>query len=72
LPIRKLPAATAEITGDFHLFPASNDIPALSHVFIKILEFSYLGYFRFLRCSPFDEYKLWKRQVDTGKGELIK
>ncbi|KAJ8316995.1 hypothetical protein KUTeg_004899 [Tegillarca granosa] len=23
---------------------------------------------RFLRCSPFDEYKVWKRQVDTGKG----
>ncbi|XP_033756052.1 transcription termination factor 2-like isoform X3 [Pecten maximus] len=22
---------------------------------------------RFLRCSPFDEYKVWKRQVDTGK-----
>lgn len=21
---------------------------------------------RFLRCSPFDEYKVWKRQVDTG------
>lgn len=22
--------------------------------------------FRFLRCSPFDEYKLWKAQVDNG------
>ncbi|XP_067657488.1 transcription termination factor 2-like isoform X2 [Haliotis asinina] len=22
---------------------------------------------RFLRCSPFDEYKVWKRHVDTGK-----
>ncbi|KAL3865169.1 hypothetical protein ACJMK2_006788 [Sinanodonta woodiana] len=22
---------------------------------------------RFLRCSPFDEFKVWKRQVDTGK-----
>ncbi|OWF46662.1 transcription termination factor 2-like [Mizuhopecten yessoensis] len=22
---------------------------------------------RFLRCSPFDEYKVWKQQVDTGK-----
>ncbi|KAK3095192.1 hypothetical protein FSP39_011239 [Pinctada imbricata] len=22
---------------------------------------------RFLRCSPFDEYKVWKRQVETGK-----
>lgn len=21
---------------------------------------------RFLRCSPFDEYKLWKAQVDNG------
>ncbi|XP_053407442.1 transcription termination factor 2-like isoform X2 [Mercenaria mercenaria] len=21
---------------------------------------------RFLRCTPFDEYKVWKRQVDTG------
>ena len=24
---------------------------------------------RFLRCSPFDEYKLWKRQVDNKSGE---
>lgn len=23
--------------------------------------------FRFLRCSPFDEYKLWKKQVERGK-----
>lgn len=23
-------------------------------------------FFRFLRCSPFDEYKLWKAQVDNG------
>ncbi|XP_041370526.1 transcription termination factor 2-like [Gigantopelta aegis] len=22
---------------------------------------------RFLRCSPFDEFKVWKRHVDTGK-----
>lgn len=22
--------------------------------------------YRFLRCSPFDEYKLWKAQVDNG------
>ncbi|KAK3610427.1 hypothetical protein CHS0354_016603 [Potamilus streckersoni] len=22
---------------------------------------------RFLRCSPFDEFKVWKKQVDTGK-----
>lgn len=21
---------------------------------------------RFLRCSPFDEYKVWKAQVDNG------
>ena len=34
---------------------------------------------RFLRCSPFDEYQVWRRQVDnksgidnTGSGELIK
>ena len=27
LPIRKLPATTAEITGDFRRLPASNDIP---------------------------------------------
>ena len=25
-------------------------------------------FFRFLRCSPFDEYKLWKRQVDNRSG----
>ncbi|XP_059160044.1 transcription termination factor 2-like [Physella acuta] len=24
---------------------------------------------RFLRFSPFDEYKVWKRHVDSGKGE---
>ncbi|KAK6185605.1 hypothetical protein SNE40_007803 [Patella caerulea] len=23
---------------------------------------------RFLRCAPFDEYKVWKRNVDTAKG----
>jgi hypothetical protein len=27
LPIRTLPATTAEITGDFRRLPASNDIP---------------------------------------------
>jgi hypothetical protein len=27
LPIRKLTATTAEITGDFRWLPASNDIP---------------------------------------------
>lgn len=25
---------------------------------------------RFLRCSPFDEFKLWKRQVDNKSGAL--
>jgi hypothetical protein len=30
LPIRKLPAATAEITGDFRRLSASNDIPVIS------------------------------------------
>ncbi|XP_071090765.1 transcription termination factor 2-like [Haliotis cracherodii] len=24
---------------------------------------------RFLRCSPFDEYKVWKKHVDTGKSQ---
>ena len=26
---------------------------------------------RFLRCSPFDEFKLWKRQVDNKSGEFV-
>ena len=30
LPIRMLPLTTAEITGDFHWFPASNDIPGVT------------------------------------------
>lgn len=28
--------------------------------------FSVLWWKRFLRCSPFDEFKLWKSQVDNG------
>lgn len=29
-------------------------------------------YCRFLRCSPFDEYQVWKRQVEKSKGEFDK
>jgi transcription termination factor 2 len=29
------------------------------------------GLHRFLRCSPFDEYKVWKRQVDNKSGKLL-
>ena len=25
---------------------------------------------RFLRCSPFDEYKLWKHQVEKAMGKI--
>lgn len=30
-----------------------------------------LSYCRFLRFSPFDEYKVWKKHVDSGKGTFV-
>jgi hypothetical protein len=35
LPIRKLPATTAEITEDFRQLPTSNDIPGYALVLIR-------------------------------------
>ncbi len=34
----------------------------------RFAKFSVLSLNRFLRCSPFDEYKVWKRQVDNKSG----
>lgn len=41
---------------------SSNNTPPPQNPLVKSLPV----FVRFLRCAPFDEFKLWKTQVDNG------